>query len=199
MTFSIGGFFSFERSFLNLVVASSWRSGSSERTPFIMSSSSCRVDERMQVIIRNNADRTLPSPRRCFFIGVNGSCGDKVAPLGNVFLSLLPPDLDLLLLATFPEFILFKSLRLVLYDRTLVRNQHEEGREADARSLRLALVRSAMRWRGGNDGGNPTRIRVEETKRDDKKPGKRDHKQFIIISSHVVTLTSRFLFLLFKN
>jgi hypothetical protein len=148
MTFSIGGFFSFERSFLNLVVASSWRSGSSERTPFIMSSSSCRVDERMQVIIRNNADRTLPSPRRCFFIGVNGSCGDKVAPLGNVFLSLLPPDLDLLLFATFPEFILFKSLCFVLYDGTLLRYGHDkEGAEMDARSLRLAFMRSAMAMR----------------------------------------------------
>lgn len=40
ITRSIGGFFSFDKSLRNLVVASSWRSGSSEKTPEIISSAS---------------------------------------------------------------------------------------------------------------------------------------------------------------
>jgi len=140
----------------------------------------------MRVSIRNNADRTLPSPRRCFFIGVNGRCGDKVAPLGNVFLSLLPPDLDLLLFATFPEFILFKSLCLVLYDWTLLRYGHdEEGGEMHARSLRLAFMRSAMAMRR-----RLVVVAVKQEmnpKRDDKKPGK-TRPQMIL---HLVTCDSR--------
>jgi len=118
MTFSIGGFFSFERSFLNLVVASSWRSESSEKTPLIMSSSSCGVDEQVRVEIRHNTDRALPSARGCLFIGVNGSGGNKIASLSNVFLSLLPSDLYLLLLATFPKFVLLESFGLVICDGT---------------------------------------------------------------------------------
>lgn len=42
MTFSIGGFLSFDSSFRNFVVASNWRSGSLENTPLIISSASCK-------------------------------------------------------------------------------------------------------------------------------------------------------------
>lgn len=42
MTFSIGGFLSLESSLRNFVVASSWRSGSPENTPLIISSASCK-------------------------------------------------------------------------------------------------------------------------------------------------------------
>lgn len=79
-----------------------------------MSSSSCRVDERECVEIRNNTDRVFPSARGCLFIGVDGSGGNKIAPLCDVFLSLLPPDLYLLLLATFPELVLLESFGLVI-------------------------------------------------------------------------------------
>lgn len=43
MTRSIGGFFSFDKSLRNLVVASNWRSGSSEKTFAIKSSASCDI------------------------------------------------------------------------------------------------------------------------------------------------------------
>lgn len=43
MTRSIGGFFSFDKSLRNFVVASNWRSGSSEKTFVIKSSASCDI------------------------------------------------------------------------------------------------------------------------------------------------------------
>jgi len=76
------------------------------------------MDEKLLVKGKCNTDRTLPGTRRCLFIGLHGSSGDKIAPLGNVFLSLLPPDLNLLLLATFSEVVLFEGFRLIIYDRT---------------------------------------------------------------------------------
>jgi hypothetical protein len=63
-----------------------------------------------------NTNRAFPSSRRSFLIGVDGRVGNKIAPLGNIFLSLLPPDLDLLLLATFSEFILLESFSLIICD-----------------------------------------------------------------------------------
>jgi hypothetical protein len=69
-------------------------------------------------MIGNNTDRAFPSARRCLFIGVDRSSGNKIASLSNVFLSLLPPDLYLLFLAAFPELVLFESFGLVIYDRT---------------------------------------------------------------------------------
>ena len=111
ITRSMGGFFSFERSFRNLAVASSCLSGSSEKTPETISSANWekRLSKNLEEgSIRNNY-RGVPCTTINFFIRVVTSRRKEIAPLRNVFFPLLPSDLNLLLFSTTPEIVLFET------------------------------------------------------------------------------------------
>lgn len=112
ITRSMGGFFSFERSFRNLAVASSCLSGSSEKTPETISSANCekkRLSKSLTEGSIRNIYRGVPCATINFFIRVVPSRGKEIAPLRDVFFPLLPSDLNLLLLSTTPEVVLFET------------------------------------------------------------------------------------------
>ena len=66
----------------------------------------------------NDTCWSLPIRRGSFLIGVNRVVRKEVPPLSDVFVSLLSPDLDLLLFSTTSEIILLKSLVLEFYTGT---------------------------------------------------------------------------------
>lgn len=123
MTFSIGGFFSFDKSLRNLVVASSCRSGSSEKTPATISSatlghgsaSTCGAD-------RISTYRSIPTTRPRFIIRIQTSRWQEVALLCYILLSFLSSNLYLLLLSATAEVILFEAaFVLIICDNVRVR------------------------------------------------------------------------------
>ncbi len=83
----------------------------------IISSASCHAGQREQDdgLEFDKAYRGLPGAHTTFILGVGTRAGEEVTPLGDVLLSLLSPNFDLLLLATTPELILLQAtLALIL-------------------------------------------------------------------------------------
>ena len=103
--------------------------------------------------------RGLPVAHTTLIVRVGAGAGEEVAPLGDVLLSLLSPNFDLLLLATAPELVLLQAaLALVLCrwarisgDRIQIADKDASNRGLHTPFLRCAARESMMVVVGGKD------------------------------------------------
>lgn len=87
--------------------------------------------------------RSLPVRGGSLFIGVSRGIGEEIPPLGDVLLSLLSPDLNLLLLPATPQIVLFEGLVLEFWTKRVL-DAFRLDKVTHLRSRRLLAARSAM-------------------------------------------------------